>query len=475
MTPFIALYHKERREHGWSLLTVFLTLCILLISSYGPLEIPRLSFALIWTLYITATAAMSYAKEDEEKTAMFLRMLPISGNTLLCAKLAWLGTAAACLTVPFGMMFGVMFYQNGNIDIWYSPVLALLFLLPWSLFWTTRISNKLLAFSAAIACGCGVPALTRLLSTTVMMVMMGIFDFESDLDYILTSFLSVIDTGILLWVGAVGLRRAARYYQLPEQIPSSIFRMNRNTGNADWLVRCFPQGRWSPFTAMLWQSITQSKDILTFGLLCGILFCGWEILLGQFFIAPLTTGTVFHNYFNNVLRTGSFLMFLFLIMSALGFVSVIFSRDQEGQRYRLFIQRGISHRLVWQSRILPFAAVYLFPLPFYIHYWNTLIQPSAADDVSAPKTAVILVVVLVYLLPFAIGSFFSILCKTVLMSAALTFGTFLVIFCTVFGNAVNSYGYHVGLENTLIPGSIILLGFLLASRLVVAGWLTTHR
>jgi hypothetical protein len=100
MTPFSAIYRKESREHGLSLLIVFYCICAILILPvlyFGA----KIVFAfLLWQFYITATAAMSYAKEDESKTARFLRTLPLDGGTLLLAKLAWLGTAMFLLFLP---------------------------------------------------------------------------------------------------------------------------------------------------------------------------------------------------------------------------------------------------------------------------------------------------------------------------------------------------------------------------------------
>jgi hypothetical protein len=462
MSPFYTLFKKEYREHRISLLTVFCILCTIPAIPVLYFE-ARLGFAFLVSLfYMTATAAMSYAKEDEAKTALFLRMLPMSGQTLLYAKLTWLATVILILHLPLVLYirYASLFFEP-SVPVSVSYAFAATFLaLSWAFFWTTRYPSKLFATLLACLCAICTGGFIHVAILFMAIVTGSINDIRDWYHSLLTG--SMI-TVISLPIGWLGLRRAARYYRQPELEPKRNGRQQRSqsvSAKPRFLTRLFPQKTWSPLTAMLWQSTGQSRDILLLGLFTALVFCLWNSF--YLLLSPIDD----HSYFGRAFQALTVILNVICVPIGFGFAATIFSQDQESQKYRILTGMGISRHLIWWSRILPFAAVYLIPLLFagIFAMCGMTLYPGEWGDPKLPW--MVSAAIVLYLLPFSLGSFFSMFCRSILMSIIWTFGLWSVSFCMVISELAREPSHY-----SIIIAAVSIIAFPAASHLLVGDWL----
>jgi hypothetical protein len=354
--------------------------------------------------------------------------------------------------------------------------------LSWALFWTTRWQSKIFATLLSYLCMIGTWGFVLLL-LNIPCIILSCFGFLISEPEWIFSAANIVTMIISLPIGISGLRRAAGYYQSPEaenRYHFSSVRLKSDATKQRLLTRLFPKKAWSPFTALLWQSIGQSFDILLLGFVTVLTFCGWwsfVFFLGDF----IEWNDVSPSYFNKVVVLFSYLITFGCSFMLIGFASTIFSQDQEGRQFRALTERGISYRLIWWSRIIPYAFVYLIPLIFFgglavcgftLHFfYNGQSEFSDTNEFLSFQRIMIIITVL-YLLPFSFGSFFSMFCRSILKSIILTFGFWLVVFimsCDVF-----AYPVRKNTENQImliIFGIICVLSFLLASQWMTKDWL----
>ena len=502
MTPFTALYRKEFREHRASFFVMLgcLALCLLLPLGLGAarLEGVLVPYIYLYGFYVTAIAAMSYAKEEENQTSRFLRTLPVASGTILLAKLAWLGTAITVLLVPVvlaivvpyfwkaGISLGFHFVSNLFLGIW-QPLLwfavSLFSLISWGYFWTTRYPSKLFATLLSYCC-----VFITWLAVAWFGLDMATRYYGGQVGYWPNLLMS---GGVFLLsvpVTVLGLWRAATFYSRaePETKPEAFLNSERkdNDRRVRFVTRFFPQDRWTPFQALLWQSICQSRDILFLGLGTAIAFGLWQMFLSEQFFAVMNRANgeeVDWNFYVQILGLG-IICVGFLIAFGLG--SSIFAQDQERGMYRALGQRGVSPRLVWWSRILPFLAVILVPVPFLLNMFFGFLPERASNMPQDTYTWILFLqfglMLAFYFVPFCFGTFYSLLFRNVLVSMLATFGTWLLygFGITMGGQAIGKLCYEFGIEIERIHVVLMFLAcaavpllFPIASRLMTASWL----
>ncbi len=453
MSPFTALYYKEFREHRVSLFVMLglLVLCHLPLFLGGKPDGVLIWYFYLYAFYVTAIAAMSYAKEEESKASRFLRTLPVSSGTIFLAKLAWLGTVMLALALPGFYLFclpaiwtegvAIGFYQaiytlthRLGIPVLWS-VVTIFSLVSWGYFWSTRYPSKL--FATLLSCCC--VFITWLLVGWLALQMAMLFDDgRPGMKFHLFLAGGVFFIGGL-YPAVFGGWRAATFYSRtePETKPEAFLNSERkdNDRRVRLVTRLFPRERWTPFQALLWQAICQSRDILFFGLGTAICFSLWQVFCSGHFFDVLDQTSFFGK--DALLRDQLTVLFGFGVMSlgfliAFGLGSSMFAQDHERDLYRALGQRGISPRLVWWSRVLPFLAVILLPTPFIsMHIVNTITINLSTLEPTDRYFTVAAFTFFLYLAPFGFGTFYSMLFRNVLVCILMTVGTGILFLCSI--------------------------------------------
>ncbi len=494
MTPFTSLYYKELREHRTSFCIV-LWLAVLVIAFCSTAETMLNHFLVLYLylcgFYVTAIAAMSYAKEEESKASRFLRTLPVSSGTIFQAKLAWLGTVMLALLVLGFWAFCIPAILADGFILGFTKTLQLLTaenglptctfmvtlcsLISWGYFISTRWPSKMFATLLTFCCTFLSWLVVGLAALKCSNIFLGYNKMNDHGVWCMLAGMVLVT----LPIAVLGFWRAAVFYDMaePESKPEPFLNSERKSG--DWRVRVitwfFPRGPWRPFQALLWQAICQSRDILFLGLGMGLVFSLWQFFFSERFYAILDYGFVFSE--TTPLRDQLAVILGFGIIAlgiliALGLGASLFAQDQERGLYRALGQRGISPRLVWWSRVLPVLVVILLPTPFIYRMLAVLQPPQSAS----PVTAILLVMGLWYLVPFCFGTFYAMLCRNVLASIMLTVGTF-GLFCwgSMMTILILLDEFHSPNPPTLFCYTLILaavvLFFPIASRLMTGPWL----
>ncbi len=486
MTPFIALYRKEFREHFGSLGLTLLFAFFLLLTPIWWLETRVVLVFYLITFYATITAAASYAGEDERQTSRFLRVMPVTGGTILRAKLSWLATSLLVLAWPlalggYGILIGtglddgdratfsnVFFGDIGRAVLFATS--GLFCTISWAFFWTTRWPSKMFATFLAFASAYG-SFIVCYIACVVVMVMTGNAELEGAPGTplaVIIFLLTIIVSGI---TGLLSLRRAAGYYRLPETKTSGYYEpkaVENELRKPPRLLsrlydRVFPAGHWRPCAALLWQSICQSGYILLFGLGMALIFSFWQIFFGQEFIEVANRST--ENLYEGIVQFVSGVVILVGIMVAFGFASVMFSQDQENRNFRALTYRGVSPRLVWWSRVLPYAVVYLIPLPFVVRLFCDAVSVNPPADWEIYRVRMIGLVVTLYLAPLCLGAYYSIRFRHFVLSVLVVFGVWFLLFTVVLILVTEKS------PPPILVFISVLLGYLLASRVMIGDWL----
>ncbi len=269
MSPFKSLYYKEFREHRLSLF-VMLGIVVLVVAFCSKAESVfnnlLVCYVYLYGFYVTATAAMSYAKEEESGVSRFLRALPVSSVTIFRAKLAWLGTVMLLLAlpafyvfcVPFILREGVSigFYQGFRIlagdrglDLSLIFVVTIFSLLSWGYFCSTRFPNKLFATLLSICC---VMICWLCVGGVTLRIMIWFCAGERDwMAWTMIAGMFVVNVP----VAVLGIWRAATYFDRtePEDKRAHFLNSERKEGDrrVRLVTRLFPRGQWTPFQALL--------------------------------------------------------------------------------------------------------------------------------------------------------------------------------------------------------------------------------
>lgn len=495
MTSFTALYTKEFREHRESLVVTFL---VVSLTAFLPVSVTMVDVdvrhnpvASIWAIgfyvaafYLMAIAAMSYAKEDETKTALFLRRLPTDGGTILKAKLAWLGTSILVLSIPpvLAVLFLCMNFMIFPFDMFqleWQPVIlctvGLFGAISWGFFWTTRWPSKLFAtlasgLSLIISFG-----ILYWLTVILYVILSRKHDVDDEAVVLFCVFLTIQNTVIL----AFALRRAVRYYRMPENEAKALPEFDVDAKPIEkrrtrFITQFFPGEHWSPFQAMLWQSIVQSRDILWLGSLTVSLLILWQFTFQNSFEKYMNGASYDYNplekLYGAMICIAGMILYAGSFMVAFGFAATVFSQDRERDAYQFMTFRGVSPRLFWWSRVLPFAAIYMIPLFAYIavlfsilgfRMFNGFIPSMDAflSEEQFRKYEMWFFIAILYITPFCFGVFFSMIFRSILTSILTTFGLTMLVFLA----ATVVMRYNVA-PYMFFP---LLIGFPLASRLMV--------
>jgi hypothetical protein len=162
----------------------------------------------------------------------------------------------------------------------------------------------------------------------------------------------------------------------------------------------------------------------------------------------------------------------FAVISTLGcfifyvvFCGSIFAQDQKNNSFRFLSRCGISARDIWWSRILPFLTI---SLPCGVVLIGNLCLEAKNghySHIDGNLYFVIPVFVAIWLLPFAVGAFISIYCRSMIVSIALTGA----VSALVFGWML--LGMTLCEFNPLWTTLPILLMLLVASRIYTTDWL----
>ncbi len=459
MSPFAALYRKEYLENR-RLLLCFPTACVLTILC-GCLEnapgamLRWLEYAkLLGLCAVGAVAALSYATETEQKTVGFLRAIPIDPVTLLRGKLAWIGTVA----LP---VFAILFTTHGLLRAFLMPygmlatewLAAALSVFAWGLFWSTIWPGTLMA------------VLTTWLICLAMFFgpwYFGDFFARLPISYITTQLL------MSLLILAVAMWRALHF--LDEHFLDDSKKISTGTGKtvSDWVRHfeantfslVFRRVKWSPFQALLWQSIRQSATFLRFGVALSLLFTGWCWYHGKDFVNICYGGPFALHIFSDM----SSFLFVGGGLFALGFSAVIFLPDQENHRYRTLARLGISPGSLWWSRMLPAFIVYSIPVPTiislcYLHSGHNFVQNPWPGGIA---TGFIL---LIYFTPFCVGAVASLFCRDIISSVFVTLVATIVFVPYIYATTqYSSIGFS-------LAALTVLAALLVASRMTTADWL----
>ncbi|MCL2624364.1 MAG: ABC transporter permease, partial [Planctomycetaceae bacterium] len=165
-----ALFWKEYRQQILLLVAIFVLgmffqLAACLSAAFSPSMQPS-----FWTLgmfvtalYAAGAAGILFSREHDEKTFGFLRSLPITADTILVGKLAWLLSSTLLLAAVMGveslLWVGLAGTGDSGESIFGVMGVAVIEALCWGVFWSVRTRSQLSAllatfFSASIGAYC---------------------------------------------------------------------------------------------------------------------------------------------------------------------------------------------------------------------------------------------------------------------------------------------------------------------------------
>lgn len=478
MTPFRALYLKEYREHHVSLMITYAILFLMNLFPFCLTGHPDpfwmgLGFYL-FGFYLTAIAAMSYAKEDEAKTSQFLRRLPVRSSTIFRAKFAWLLTSAAALSTPLlfwgGLYLRLRVSEGVSVDLFsetafFSGVPVLICLLVWAYFWTTRWPNKVYAVLMTF-----VSAYIFLLFVALIILAIANIFYGGRMQ----DFNPVLAFGFLispLPVAWFAFRKILTYYdgfEREKKTPVLISMPGQTLEKPKprLVTRLFSSQNWTPFQGLLWQSVCQTKDALLLCLVPGSLTFFWFYFFPRFwgnYDIPVRTWTIglsqgtqhFIEGFG-IITTMATVLVLFAV------ASTVFSQDRANDRFRFLGYRGVSLWKFWLSRMLPYVFLVSIICFCAIFLISREITSESLESIPMKNLCLGLGMILTLVsAPLCFGSFFSMLSRSLLLSIVLTgLCSALFYLSLIFFRQLHPFLY------LLCP--VVLLGFLAASYSLAA-------
>ncbi|GHT27765.1 hypothetical protein FACS18942_07490 [Planctomycetales bacterium] len=158
------IFHKEYRQQR-ALFAVMLLFCFLiqfgymLMKFFNGITIDFNTAALFSAaLYAGAAATVAFAGECEDKTFDFLRRLPLTAETVMYGKTAWIILSTAVMLICSAAL--AVFWQLtdggtanlGTRELWGILGTGIIETLVWGLFWSSRCRNPYYAVMLTYGC-----------------------------------------------------------------------------------------------------------------------------------------------------------------------------------------------------------------------------------------------------------------------------------------------------------------------------------
>ncbi|MDR1269323.1 MAG: hypothetical protein LBK82_07340 [Planctomycetaceae bacterium] len=407
-------------------------------------------------LYAGAAAAVSFSVEHEEKTFGFLRNLPVSPLAILLGKTAWVVTGtifvfinSLILTIfwrltvflsekmiPFARADFVSetMAQFGETDIWLSVGVGIIEVLVWGFFWSSLCHKQIHAVLAAYSSA----SLTSFFAIQFSVQGTGVLNAYGEA--------VPLRLGIIVVVGIVAVCSMLRWFKRATRQNSTagIFQ-NKN------IAFLYPDIFVNPFFALLCQSVWQSLILLVFCFIATVILCLPVICFS-------------YDSHNNPIPIVPLCCFVFTVAIGGG---CTFGADQRNQSFRFLSRCGILPGKIWWSRVLPF---FIVSLPFIIV--ATVIElvylvPRIGGIIWYNNEFAFILsgIISLLLIPFSVGTFCSIYCRSMIVSVALTsIVSILLFFWMLLGWTLFRFNPFW----TTLPLAVALL---VASRLRTADWL----
>jgi ABC-type transport system involved in multi-copper enzyme maturation permease subunit len=350
------LYWKEARQLyplaiGLVVMAVFATAGALLSSSRSSFPMPVYILLGIPNLFAVACGAVLVAQEKESRTMQWMQSMPLSQTSIFKTKfvtaLVGLGVSWLISLAIVGpwltsgeWKFATTRYYNQFIPWETSPILMAgfqsLFLACASLAITWRYKSAMIGLWALIP-------ISVIPSLTIVFLMNVYGRFIGNVSASATTWLTCSSTLIAAFVAAVLAHRYSKQALAAEQ-PKSINRFAVAIENSIKVVKpkrvSLASARvMTPFAGLTRQFVRRS--MLSFAI----------SVVGLLLLAPFLLMQVFAS---ESLVLGLPVGFAVAICIWLSFLGVyIYSSDRLLDRVRFLVDRGISSRLVWWSRLLP--------------------------------------------------------------------------------------------------------------------------
>jgi hypothetical protein len=449
----ITIFKKEYRQQCVFALAMLLLCFLVQLAAFIGTQFTQKDIApaffgialLMTALFAGAASAISFSGEHDDKTFGFLRSLPVTQMTVMLGKAGWLvcGTvavfAASLLLSLFWSAIATRSFDSlvpsgafGSVGVGIIEAFV------WGLFWSPRCRSQIHAILATYSCA----SITGYIAGYVAAALVSPTSNDVTEFYCNAVWLRLVICAVVGVVAVFGmLKWFDRAIQKAGQHDLSA------TGSRGWFR--YPTTPQLPFFAMLHHSIRQSSTILLCGIavafyLCCILFfdtLGYVMTDGKHWLV--------NNFFAVLSLVGCF--FFYVI-----FCGSIFAQDQKNNSFRYLSRCGISARKIWWSRFLPF-----FTICFVAALFGTLFSIMTVPDFYYE----LLWMITCGVITFAIGTFLSISCRSMMVSIALTAGGSFFLFtwmllCKTFCG-FNSWW-------TTLP---ICVSLIIASRLRTADWI----
>ncbi|GHT27782.1 hypothetical protein FACS18942_07530 [Planctomycetales bacterium] len=315
-----------------------------------------IGFSLITMLMISA---MPWANEHEWNTFGFLRQFPVSAadtakGKVLSVLFYTLVSASVYLILIVGIG-GLFSRRFPEIPIRFYLVYSVLILhtVVWGLFWSPRCKSFFFAGFTSGLCTFLLPALYAVLYVWGLWVKVTPSEL---LDVLFYSAPLTLSVSIIVIPFAV--KGMLQWFEPETKIEGETETKCRFANTKLCCDTLLPVK--SPFTALLHQTLRQSKWIYLAGA------AGSAVL----FIICFASGIIG----NDSGRPSSFIFVMFVFM---GYISPLlfgttFGKDQSGESYRFLIHCGAVPGQVWLSRMLPMSVIaaplLFFPIYEFIRY-----------------------------------------------------------------------------------------------------------
>ncbi|MDR3182896.1 MAG: hypothetical protein LBT89_08270 [Planctomycetaceae bacterium] len=434
------IFLKEQQRYAWFAAAVAVQIIathyLIFIASAMHSTVPPVSyftFALCSTvLFAGAVSAASFASEAETKTIGLLRRFPVNVQIIAAGKTAWVFAAVFCvLTVTLLSAAVFDYFSIHNID---SPGeigkdiaifgTGILETAVWGLFWSPRCRNQAQALPAtylcaAVCCWC----IAKFMSDSVLGL-----DVDIDVLYRAVPY-RLIAVAV---VAVFAVRNMLHWFALEGEKEFVHNTAARHSSGASGNYR-IP----TPFGALLRLSLRQSRwqylgGIVGTALACSCMSGVWDYL---------------SLYLLSVL-------FICISVVLLGTMFVtVFNADQRNGSYRLLSRLGVSGGQFWLSRMLPALLIYL-PVPILhccIGFMMNGIHWNATAMICAMLSSLSF-----YLLPFAIGTCWSMFCRQTITAAAAA-----IACCVLLQSLLTFIFWSAVCQPSLIAVTVLLLDYVL--------------
>ena len=427
MTPIIALFKKEARQH-WTLAAAAVVICLLLQSVYYwlcwqnemPIEFGFFFFQAIaiTVFYAGVIAAGIYATEHANKTFIFLRKMPISTGMLAAGKIGWVlcGTGLVLIANLLLCGFWFLFLKDvANFEIptfnsddaikactWFALILTKVFV--WGLFWTTLCRSHV---NAATATGASVVG-----GTLGFIYMCFVLETEFSIVIPTDEFsCRLYHLAEIVLVGSLAVWGVCRWFR-------SETSESRFAGLLSQKVVLFryPKQVQPPFLALVHHHIRHAAAGYHLGILSFVVFS-----LGMLFMfCYLSDDSARSEYANTwwwICGTIGSIFGIFVLWGS------IFGHDLKNDSYLFLSRMGVHEGTFWWSRIVPALILYVpvlicvtiaYLVDQIVHQNNYSMERFWSDLESAPMG------ISVWFAIPAMGAFLSIWFRSQIVSVVLT-------------------------------------------------------